>query len=174
MPAAAPMVLASAPIGHTIPTAARGSAVRVPSTTKNMTLFHSLTTSAAEPRAAFAVGAGPDSAGVERLTRQIGGELLARAREHRTRRFSSRFWSDRLIQWAVKDPAFKVRLFREDPPVHRAGPRRGDARIGLRGAARPRPARRKAIHRAAHLLRHGDPSRRAGVLAELRPAPLRI
>ena len=26
--------------------------------------------------------------------------------------FSARFWSDRLMHWAMKDPAFKVELFR--------------------------------------------------------------
>ncbi len=57
---------------------------------------------------ALAAGA----ADVERLTRQIGGEFLARGREHRAGLLSSRFWSDRLVQWAMKDQAFKIQLFR--------------------------------------------------------------
>ena len=49
---------------------------------------------------------------VERLAQQIGKELLARGREHRAGLLSSRFWSDKLMLWAMNDPAFKVQLFR--------------------------------------------------------------
>src|SRR3990172_6825592 len=49
---------------------------------------------------------------IERRTHQIGSELLRLAREHRAGVLSSRFWSDWLMSWAVKDPAFKVQLFR--------------------------------------------------------------
>ena len=49
---------------------------------------------------------------VESLTRQIGGQLLQQARQQRSGMFSARFWSDRLMHWAMKDPAFKVELFR--------------------------------------------------------------
>jgi len=50
--------------------------------------------------------------GRERRIWQIGGDLLTRARANRAGIFSSRFWSDQLIGWAMKDPAFKVQLFR--------------------------------------------------------------
>src|SRR3954465_4640361 len=52
------------------------------------------------------------SGSVEELTRQTGVELLERARSHTKGFFSSRFWSDKLMEWATKDPAFKVQLFR--------------------------------------------------------------
>ncbi len=49
---------------------------------------------------------------VESRTRQIGADLLRIARERRTGVLSSRFWSDQLMSWAMKDPGFKVQLFR--------------------------------------------------------------
>jgi RHH-type proline utilization regulon transcriptional repressor/proline dehydrogenase/delta 1-pyrroline-5-carboxylate dehydrogenase len=49
---------------------------------------------------------------VESLTRQIGSQLLSSARSHGKGMFSSRFWSDKLMDWATKDEAFKVQLFR--------------------------------------------------------------
>ncbi|NQT41155.1 MAG: hypothetical protein HQ581_26925, partial [Planctomycetes bacterium] len=54
----------------------------------------------------------PVSANLERLTLQIGQELLNQARQHRAGVFSARFWSDQLMNWAMKDPAFKVQMFR--------------------------------------------------------------
>ncbi len=53
--------------------------------------------------------AAPD---LERQATEIGRELLAAAREHRSGLFSARFWSDQLMGWAMKDPAFKVQLLR--------------------------------------------------------------
>src|SRR5205809_8133952 len=50
---------------------------------------------------------------VESFTQQIGREILAQARNQaRAGMFSSRFWSDKLMDWATRDPAFKVQLFR--------------------------------------------------------------
>src|SRR5436190_14151604 len=49
---------------------------------------------------------------VEQLTQQIGRDFLAAARGHARGFFSSRFWSDKLMDWAMKDEAFKVQLFR--------------------------------------------------------------
>ena len=49
---------------------------------------------------------------VEQWTWEIGRELLRLARQHRKGFFSTRFWSDRLMTWAMNDPAFKVQLFR--------------------------------------------------------------
>ncbi len=43
---------------------------------------------------------------------ELGREILKSAREHQTSMFSSRFWSDKLMDWAMKDPAFKIQLFR--------------------------------------------------------------
>ncbi len=52
------------------------------------------------------------SSDVERRTTEIGHEILHSAREHRAGLFSGRFWSDQLMNWTMKDPAFKVQLFR--------------------------------------------------------------
>ena len=43
---------------------------------------------------------------------EIGRELLKSARDYRSGVFSSRFWYDQLMNWAMKDPAFKLQLFR--------------------------------------------------------------
>ncbi len=52
------------------------------------------------------------SADLEAVTQHLGRELLRLGREHRLGPLSARFWSDRLMSWAMKDPAFKVQLFR--------------------------------------------------------------
>ena len=52
----------------------------------------------------------PDT--LEGRTQHIGRELLQAARAQRENPFSSRFWSDRLMRWALGDPAFRVQLFR--------------------------------------------------------------
>ncbi len=49
---------------------------------------------------------------VERRATEIGREILKSARDHRAGFFSTRFWSDQLMNWAMKDPAFKLQLFR--------------------------------------------------------------
>lgn len=49
---------------------------------------------------------------VEPLTQQIGRQLLASARGHGKSLFSSRFWSDKMMDFATKDEGFKVQLFR--------------------------------------------------------------
>src|SRR5581483_10373365 len=54
----------------------------------------------------------PRTGSIEEQTQQIGRDLLERARGHTRGFFSSRFWSDKLMEWATKDPAFKVQLFR--------------------------------------------------------------
>ncbi len=42
----------------------------------------------------------------------IGQELLDRARDAQAGMFSAKFWSDALVNWAMKDEKFKVQLFR--------------------------------------------------------------
>ena len=42
----------------------------------------------------------------------IGEELLQRAKEAQAGMFSAKFWSDALVNWAMKDEKFKVQLFR--------------------------------------------------------------
>ena len=53
-----------------------------------------------------------NSVDVEHRATEIGRELLDAAREYRAGPLSARFWSDRLMHWAMKDPTFKVQLFR--------------------------------------------------------------
>ncbi len=52
------------------------------------------------------------SSDVERRTLEIGRELLEAARGHKTGVFTSKFWNDQLMNWAMKDPSFKLQLFR--------------------------------------------------------------
>ena len=49
---------------------------------------------------------------LESRTLEIGRELLAAARGRSSAILSARFWSDQIIEWAMRDPAFKVQLFR--------------------------------------------------------------
>ena len=49
---------------------------------------------------------------VERRTQEIGRGLLASARSEHGGLFSTRFWSDLLMDWSLKDPRFKVQMFR--------------------------------------------------------------
>ena len=49
---------------------------------------------------------------IETRIRQIGTELLDEARDQRGGVLSKAFWSQKLIDWAMKDEAFKVQLFR--------------------------------------------------------------
>src|SRR3990172_353885 len=74
-----------------------------------MDLMHLFARSSAKAGPVAAPAADLD---IESLTRQIGSDLLAHGRERRRGVLSSRFWSDRLLQWAMKDPAFKGQLFR--------------------------------------------------------------
>lgn len=43
---------------------------------------------------------------------QLGSDLLAKARAHKAGILSSQFYSDALMNWSMKDPNFKVQLFR--------------------------------------------------------------
>ncbi|MCA9283171.1 MAG: bifunctional proline dehydrogenase/L-glutamate gamma-semialdehyde dehydrogenase [Phycisphaeraceae bacterium] len=43
---------------------------------------------------------------------ELGSELLERARKHKSGLLSRAFWSDKLMDWAMKDHQFKVQLFR--------------------------------------------------------------
>jgi RHH-type transcriptional regulator, proline utilization regulon repressor / proline dehydrogenase / delta 1-pyrroline-5-carboxylate dehydrogenase len=57
----------------------------------------------------------PSAAGssdIERRAMEIGRELLHSARDFSTGVFSAKFWNDQLMNWAMKDPDFKLQLFR--------------------------------------------------------------
>jgi RHH-type proline utilization regulon transcriptional repressor/proline dehydrogenase/delta 1-pyrroline-5-carboxylate dehydrogenase len=65
------------------------------------------------PAAARSVSAPvPGSLDPEPRTQEIGTELLVRARGHKAGIFSRQFYSDALMEWSMKDPAFKVQMFR--------------------------------------------------------------
>lgn len=63
------------------------------------------------------VGAGPEWGGGgggsdESRIMAIGTALLEAARRHRTGLLSARFYQDKLMEWSMKDHAFKVQMFR--------------------------------------------------------------
>jgi RHH-type proline utilization regulon transcriptional repressor/proline dehydrogenase/delta 1-pyrroline-5-carboxylate dehydrogenase len=49
---------------------------------------------------------------LEARVQAIGGEILSKARAHKAGLLSARFYSDKLMDWAMKDHDFKVQLFR--------------------------------------------------------------
>ncbi|HMN40242.1 MAG TPA: proline dehydrogenase family protein [Phycisphaerales bacterium] len=55
--------------------------------------------------------ASPPSASESRV-HEIGRDMLARARGHSSGLLSAKFYSDKLMEWSMKDQAFKVQLFR--------------------------------------------------------------
>ncbi len=68
------------------------------------------------PAAAPAAGASAAAPGhdpaLEQEIVRIGRGFLEKARGHRGRFLSAAFWSDKLMDWSMKDQAFKVQLFR--------------------------------------------------------------
>jgi len=53
----------------------------------------------------------PDSS-IERDVQQIGRKFLDEARGRKSGFLSAAFWSDKLMEWSMKDEAFKVQFFR--------------------------------------------------------------
>ena len=51
-------------------------------------------------------------ADLERRIRELGTDFLARARRNKAGLLSGAFWQDKLMNWTMKDEAFKVQLFR--------------------------------------------------------------
>jgi RHH-type proline utilization regulon transcriptional repressor/proline dehydrogenase/delta 1-pyrroline-5-carboxylate dehydrogenase len=43
---------------------------------------------------------------------EVGADFLRRARAHKTGLLSAKFYSDALMEWSMKDPEFKVQMFR--------------------------------------------------------------
>ncbi len=63
------------------------------------------------------VGGGPAAPATTNDAREqrifaIGSDFLARARGHKTSVLSAKFYSDALMEWSMKDPNFKVQMFR--------------------------------------------------------------
>ena len=48
----------------------------------------------------------------ERRILELGTEMLTRARAHKAGLLSAQFYSDALMDWSMKDPNFKVQMFR--------------------------------------------------------------
>jgi RHH-type proline utilization regulon transcriptional repressor/proline dehydrogenase/delta 1-pyrroline-5-carboxylate dehydrogenase len=57
-------------------------------------------------------GAGASSSAGEARTFELGRQILDRARSHKAGLLSARFYSDKLMEWSMRDQAFKVQLFR--------------------------------------------------------------
>ena len=49
---------------------------------------------------------------LEQHIHQLGVELLTAARQNKAGLLSKAFWSDKLMEWSMKDEAFKVQFFR--------------------------------------------------------------
>src|SRR5688572_11303886 len=54
----------------------------------------------------------PSDSELEPAVQQIGSRLLEQAREHKAGVLSAAFWSDKLMNWTMKDENFKVQFFR--------------------------------------------------------------
>src|SRR5512134_560128 len=54
----------------------------------------------------------PAGGDLEPRIREVGTQLLNAARGHKASVFSRQFYSDALMEWSMKDPAFKVQMFR--------------------------------------------------------------
>lgn len=57
-------------------------------------------------------GSGHATSGHESRIAALGGEMLTRARAHKSGLLSAKFYSDALLEWSMKDPNFKVQVFR--------------------------------------------------------------
>ena len=54
----------------------------------------------------------PPAGGLEERTLAIGTDLLKQAQGHKAGLLSAKFYSDKLMDWSMKDQGFKVQLFR--------------------------------------------------------------
>ncbi|HEX2837570.1 MAG TPA: proline dehydrogenase family protein [Phycisphaerales bacterium] len=79
-----------------------------------MALFSRKPKPAAPAPAAAATPTTPATSNDAREARifEIGSDFLARARGHKTSLLSAKFYSDWLMEWSMKDPNFKVQMFR--------------------------------------------------------------
>ncbi len=67
---------------------------------------------AASPGALHSPPSGAFDDATEKRIGEIGREFLDRARSNKSGVLSAAFWSDKLMDWSMKDEAFKVQLFR--------------------------------------------------------------
>ncbi|MBI1191118.1 MAG: aldehyde dehydrogenase family protein [Tepidisphaera sp.] len=64
------------------------------------------------PVASSSPAMAPGGGAAEARILEIGTDMLARARGHKTGLLSAKFYSDALMEWSMKDPQFKVQMFR--------------------------------------------------------------
>lgn len=64
------------------------------------------------PAAATLPATQPADPGRETRILELGTEMLTRARAHKAGLLSAQFYSDALMDWSMKDPNFKVQMFR--------------------------------------------------------------
>jgi RHH-type transcriptional regulator, proline utilization regulon repressor / proline dehydrogenase / delta 1-pyrroline-5-carboxylate dehydrogenase len=77
-----------------------------------MAFFQSRSTSPKSSSTSSQSHATSSQGNLESDIQRIGGKLLQAARGHEAGLLSRKFWSDSIMQMAMKDPAFKVQLFR--------------------------------------------------------------
>ncbi|VAX42684.1 Proline dehydrogenase / Delta-1-pyrroline-5-carboxylate dehydrogenase, partial [hydrothermal vent metagenome] len=65
-----------------------------------------------KPKSPPAVAPTPTGTGLEERTTAIGRTMLEKARGHKSGLLSAKFYSDKLMDWSMKDPDFKVQMFR--------------------------------------------------------------
>lgn len=64
------------------------------------------------PVSVTAAPASPPGADIEPRVQELGRQMLDLARGHKTGLLSAKFYSDWLMEWSMKDPNFKVQMFR--------------------------------------------------------------
>ncbi|MDG2094250.1 MAG: proline dehydrogenase family protein, partial [Phycisphaerales bacterium] len=77
-----------------------------------MSIFKRKKRASAEVASSTHHGQGYHDESLEQRILEIGAGLLADAQQERSGVLSSAFWSDKLMNWAMKDEGFKVQLFR--------------------------------------------------------------
>jgi RHH-type proline utilization regulon transcriptional repressor/proline dehydrogenase/delta 1-pyrroline-5-carboxylate dehydrogenase len=64
------------------------------------------------PSTAAAAAPAPINSAREQRIITLGGEMLQRARQHKSGLLSAKFYSDAMMEWSMRDQNFKVQLFR--------------------------------------------------------------
>ncbi|MBX3365348.1 MAG: proline dehydrogenase family protein [Phycisphaeraceae bacterium] len=77
-----------------------------------MPLFKSKRRTSAPPSGQAAAPAASGDASAESRILALGSEMLDRARGHKAGILSAKFYSDKLMNWSMKDQNFKVQMFR--------------------------------------------------------------
>jgi RHH-type proline utilization regulon transcriptional repressor/proline dehydrogenase/delta 1-pyrroline-5-carboxylate dehydrogenase len=78
----------------------------------SMGLFSRKAKPAAPVAPSMPAAGAPTAGSVEAKIFEIGSDLLRRARGHKAGLLSAKFYNDKLMEWSMKDPNFKVQFFR--------------------------------------------------------------